>query len=155
MLVVVVLDCWWSWRLPCRKTPTPCRWFPRKVASVASLPLQSSQYLRCRHSMRSRSPARCRPAVQLERLSVGFQPAKNLLLIVRISCPRFWFWTDILRPLVSFPSPLREVCLCPVVFLSSLVLYPADVLVHSLIPKDALLFVRCRTDIYRFQVHLC
>jgi hypothetical protein len=46
---------------------------------------------------------------------------------VRICCPRFWFWTDILRPLVSFPSPLQEVeilcvCLCLVIFLSSLVL---------------------------------
>jgi hypothetical protein len=76
---------------------------------------------------------------------------------VRICCPRFWFWTDILHPLVSFLSPLQEVgilcvCLCLVVFLSSLVLYRADVLVHFLrmILKDALLFVRCRTNIYRF-----
>jgi hypothetical protein len=76
---------------------------------------------------------------------------------VRISCSRFWFWTDTLRPLVSFPSPLQEVgilcvCLCLVVFLSNLVLYRADVLVHSLcmILKDALLFVRYRTNIYRF-----
>jgi len=89
--------------------------------------------------------------------SVGFQPTKNLLSIMRISCPRFWFWTDILRPLVSFPSLSQEVgilcvCLCLVVFLSSLVLYRADVLVHSLcmIRKDAWLFVRFRTNTYRF-----
>jgi len=76
---------------------------------------------------------------------------------VRICCPRFCFWTDILRLLVSFPSPLQEVgilcvCLCLVAFLSDLILYRADVLVHSLcmIPKDALLFVRCCTYIYRF-----
>jgi hypothetical protein len=81
--------------------------------------------------------------------SVGLQATKNLLFIVRICFPRFCFWTDILRPLVSFPSPLQEVgilcvCLCLVVFLLDLVLYRVDVLVHSLcmIPKDALLFVR-------------
>jgi len=39
--------------------------------------------------------------------SVGLQPTENLLFIVRICCPRFCFWTDILRPLVSFSSPLR------------------------------------------------
>jgi len=49
--------------------------------------------------------------------NVGLQPTKNLLFIVRICCPRFCFWTDILRLLVSFPSPLQEVgilcvCLC-------------------------------------------
>jgi len=89
--------------------------------------------------------------------SVGFQPTKNLLFIVRI-CPRFWFLTNTPRPLVSFPSPLQEVgilcvCLCLLVFLSNLVLYyRTDVLVHSfcMTPKDALLFVPCRTYIYRF-----
>jgi len=87
--------------------------------------------------------------------SVGLQPTKNLLFIARICFPRLCFWTDILRPLVSFPSPLQEVgilcvCLCLVVFLLDLALYRVDVLVHSLcmIPKDALLFVRYR--IYRF-----
>jgi len=77
-VVVVVLDCLWSWRLQ----ENPCLWFPRKVAAL--------------HQTR----------VPLGTI-VGFQQTKNLLFIVRISCPRFWFWTDILRPLVSFPSLLH------------------------------------------------
>jgi hypothetical protein len=61
-------------------------------------------------------------------VSIGLQPTKNLLFIVRICFPRFCFWTDILRPVISFPSPLQEVgilcvCLCLVVFLLDLVLY--------------------------------
>jgi len=70
---------------------------------------------------------------------------------VRIYCPRFWFWTDILRPLVSFLSPLQEVgilyvCLCLVIFLSNSVLYCTDVLVHSLcmaLTLSRTSFLRC------------
>jgi len=83
-----------------------------------------------------------------------------MLFIVRIYYPRFWFWTDILRPSVSFPSPLQEVgilcvCLCLVIFLSNLVLYRTDVFQSSLCVHDSqrfgILFSRGKTAVaFRF-----
>jgi len=67
--------------------------------------------------------------------SARVQPTKNLLFILRIYFPHFWFWIDFPRPLLAFPSPLKEVgilyiCLYLVVLLSSLVPYRADVWVQ-------------------------
>jgi hypothetical protein len=116
------------------------------------LPCRNALTLACPPAVLTSSPARAPLG------SVGLQPIKNLLFIVRICFPRFCFWTDILRPLVSFLSPLQAVgilcvCLYLVVFLLYLVLYRVDVFVHSLcmIPKDALLFVRYRSCIYRSE----
>jgi len=74
-----------------------------------------------------------------------------------VCCSHFWFWTGILRPLVSFPFSLQEigilcVCLCLLIFLSSSVLCCTDILVRSLcmIPKACFVVcMRCRSYIYR------
>jgi len=150
--------------LPCRNTPAAG--FPGRLLCCISA-LQSFNIL----DVRCRTPCALtlarQPAVLTgspTRAPLGsFELTKNLLFIVRICIPRFCFWTDILRPLVSFPSPSQEVgilcvCLCVVVFVLSLILYRTDVLVRSLcmIPKDAWLFMCFRTNIIAsFQVHLC
>jgi len=61
-----------------------------------------------------------------------------------VCCSHFWFWTGILRPLVSFPFSLQEigilcVCLCLLIFLSSSVLCCTDILVRSLCMIQSLL----------------
>jgi hypothetical protein len=130
MLVVVVLDGLCSWRLPCRKTPAAG--FPRKLAVLRF----------------------CLYNPSISKMSIGTLCARQPVVLTGSHRSRFWFWTDILRPLVSFSSPLQEVgilcvCLCLVIFLSNFVLCRTDVLVHPLcmIPKDAWLFARCRTYI--------
>jgi len=114
VVVVVVLDGLWSWRLPRRKKL--CRWFPRKIAVLRFCLYSPST------SKMSGIGTLCAcvrlPASRVDRQSnFGcWTLTKNLLFIVRIYCPRFWFWTGILRPLVSFSSPLQQVgilCVCP------------------------------------------
>jgi hypothetical protein len=93
--------------------------------------------------------SRSQPAMPTDSLtrapldSVGLQPTKNLLFIVRMYCPHSWFWTDILRPLVAFPSLLKEVgrlyvCLCPNIFVKFGSMFYIDVQVRSLgmIPRE-------------------
>jgi len=99
MLVVVVLDCLWSRRLPRRKTPAAV--FPgRLLCGIFAFTVL--QHLRC-------PGTRCRPAVQLERFWVvlDFNQLKTCFSSCG-SCPRFWLWTDILRPLV-FPFRILRI----------------------------------------------
>jgi len=162
MFVVIVLDDLWIWRFPCRKT-LAASWFPRRVAVLRSCLYSPST---SKISDVGTLCIRVQPAMSTDSLarvpltSVGLQPIKNLLFIVRIYCPYFWFWSDILRPLISFPLQKVEilyVCfsleyLCQIQFY---VMQMFKFTVCAWFPKMFCCLLVTRIFIALFQVHLC